>query len=150
MPEPSPVTAVCDHLEQLHADGASEGPWQTDVVFWKLGSTRGQPDSWWWDVQDDAGTVAMIQTDGRGREDDDARANAALIVAAVNAVPELIAALRAVEALAEELEGWRKNAANYHENAWEPAVRSEARARAMAYERALTGIRTALATAPGL
>jgi len=80
-------------------------------------------------------------------------ADSALIVAAVNAVPELIAevrrqaaALRAVEALAEELEGWRKNAANYHENAWEPAVRSEARARAMAYERALTGIRTALAT----
>ena len=89
---------LLDQLDDLHAAGATEGAWNAERIFWKLKSDY-IPDGYWRLVQDDAGTVAAL-TEQDDDEQDTAADRAALIVATVNALPKLTAALRAVEKLA--------------------------------------------------
>ena len=95
-------TELLDHLDALQAAATGEGPWAAERIFWKLQSDY-IPDGYWWLVQDDAGTVAALT----GQDDDDhgdtAADRAALIVAAVNALPQLTAALRAALAVADQM-----------------------------------------------
>ena len=93
-PEPSPVSALCDRLEQLRA-AATPLPWVED-----------EDGEWiWGDASDDAfGELVSKGVDLSPTDN-------ALIVSAVNAVPHLIAevrrqaaALRAVEALHQPLD----------------------------------------------
>ena len=80
----TPITELCDQLDQLRA-AATPGTWSvsedaiggTDIVT---------SDEVY--VSDEMGAISKV--------------DAALIVAAVNVLPQLTAALRAVEALAEE------------------------------------------------
>lgn len=82
--DPTSITALCDQLDQLRAT-AMPGPWGLE--------------------RDRTGGYDLTRPDGDfladplGALSED---DAALIVAAVNAVPRLTAALRAVEALADE------------------------------------------------
>lgn len=93
----TPLTALCDQLEQLRA-AATPGSWVTDrleLTGWSSVRAAGTPDGW-----------ERVPVTGQV-----AGADAALIVAAVNALPQLTAEVRRlagvvqrVEALAEQLE----------------------------------------------
>jgi hypothetical protein len=89
--DPTCITALCDQLDQLR-EAATPGPWQLDK-----GGDYHQP---WWHAPD-----VLREPYGRNALDVGGdEATGALIVAAVNALPRLTAALRAVEALAEQAE----------------------------------------------
>ena len=129
MPEPSPITALCDQLEQLRA-AATPGEWSR----W-----RDQESVPGWDgfivIGDDAAEGEECNPTARVYVAPDA----ALIAAAVNAVPRLVAALRAVEALAEDME-----------QATKPPVLSEFdRGVAATYVDVVSQLRAALATGAG-
>jgi hypothetical protein len=81
---------LLDHLDAAYAS-ASPGPWQYDP---SEGDTV-------WDADVDRPSIIALTRDPYGH----CEADAALIVAAVNALPKLTAALRAVLDLADELDG---------------------------------------------
>lgn len=113
---------LLDQLDQAHA-AATPGPWDLDYDG---------------DVvpKDRANQWIAITTQAP---------NGALIVTAVNALPQLTAALRAVLARAEEWDGWQENARRYA--AAHPEEADIARARELAYRRATDNLRTAVASA---
>lgn len=111
----SPVSPLRARLEQLLAE-ATPGQLTAELIWWKLGSTRGQPDGYWWDIGGAEGTRALVQTDGAGKDDPDAAAMAALIAEGVNALPVLLSVLRAVEELADEWERSGAGDARYATN----------------------------------
>jgi hypothetical protein len=76
------TAAFLDRLEALHAQ-ATPGPWENPYPFTKLIDAPGSTDN-----------MAIVQCDNA--------ADAAAIVAEHNAVPRLVAAVRAAYALAEE------------------------------------------------
>jgi len=93
MTAPSPLTVLCDQLEQLRAE-ATPGEWTAEQNYIDMGvpdNSKTLRNANGWALGD-----VYLRLPG---ED-----NAALIVAAVNAVPRLTAAIRAVEALAGEWE----------------------------------------------
>lgn len=127
MTAPEGVAARLAELAALHA-AATPGPWGTPVA------------PTWIHRAEALGHVGTTEH----AED------AALIVAAVNALPDLIAAVRAVADLADELEDWRANAIRYAENGRPTSVEvAQAKTRALAYQRAIAGIRAALSALSG-
>ena len=122
MTAPSLLT-LCDQLEQLRAK-ATPGEWRQV--------------SWWLNALDAGKTVTTGCVQAMNHHD------ATLIVACVNAVPDLIAAIRAVEALIpgwEESAAWRETPASDVE-AYEPHV-------AYAIRVMVADVRAALATVGG-
>jgi hypothetical protein len=99
------LRALCDHLDALRA-AASPGPWRE----WSEGGTDHDGEGWsQYGVQAPSGEPdgPIVMTG----DDEQAHADAALIVAAVNALPTLTAALRdrdaaldRVRALADDIE----------------------------------------------
>jgi cell division protein ZapA (FtsZ GTPase activity inhibitor) len=106
------ITDRLDEIERLRA-AATPGPWETTA--W--GGTDHDGEGWAeYGVRlDDRGPVILGY-------DEQAQADAALIVAAVNAVPELVAAVRAVLALADRWDqvaiaadnGWQRTVNRSH------------------------------------
>lgn len=93
-------------LRALLAAG-TPGEWAVDRVFWKIGSTRGMRDEFWTTVEVDGSIVATMP-----EEASESKPNAALIAAAVNALPDLLDEIQRgrelrgkVEALAGEWVG---------------------------------------------
>lgn len=70
--------------------------------------------------------------------------DAALIVAAVNHLPALTSALRAVQGVIDEMDGWRENARQF--GLAHPEESRIARARELAYRRAIDSLDRALSS----
>jgi hypothetical protein len=93
------------------AEAATPGPWEVERYWWKLGSSRGMPDSWWLGIE---ARGAVCGTVAQALEDDEAKADAAFIAAARTAVPALLDALDEAERERDEhwatlgtyIEGW--------------------------------------------
>jgi hypothetical protein len=99
----SPITALCDQLDQLRA-AATPGEWHV--------AKGGLIDAGEYDIVISGGQVDCMARCYGGVstiEGDNLPADAALIVAAINALPQLTAALRAVEALHAPVE-WHEEA----------------------------------------
>jgi hypothetical protein len=125
-----PITALCDQLDQLRA-AATKGAWHI--------AKSGAIDAGEYDTVLTGGPVeCMAYCYGGSSTVEVEDADAALIVAAVNALPQLTAALRAVEALAET---WHQRGQRYAQAGMGP-VAHDLTTRAAA-------IRTALATVAG-
>jgi hypothetical protein len=94
-----------DELEAALAK-ATPGPWRVEVRGGQCGGT----DEWW----SEHDVVCGGQAGFTVGDDESAEADAALIVAAVNALPDLIAELRkhraAVQAVETLARGWRSTA----------------------------------------
>ena len=95
-PAPDPILALCDRLEQARA-AATPGEWRV--------GKGNEIEAGQYDTVIERGPVDCMSYCYGGTstiEGDNLPADAALIVAAVNAVPEMVAAIRAVHALADE------------------------------------------------
>lgn len=93
----SPLTALCGQLDQMRA-AATPGEWST---YWGNRIASGVLVTSPGGVQLDYGIASLDDRDHSDNEDNPASGedDAALIVAAVNALPQLTAALRAVDDL---------------------------------------------------
>lgn len=145
------MSGPVDLLDQLDAlrEAATPGPWAvhpsdaSEVVgMWKSDEDGGDG----WEGIDVCGARTPIPgtVHGDSAAED---ANAALIVAAVNAVPALTSALRAVADVREQMDAWRQNAHRYGQ--MHPDEADVARARELAYQRAVDSLDAALAALGG-
>lgn len=106
---PSAARAAVDELKELLA-GATPGRWIADHQEYG--------DEWWFGGSNGPGevTVGLFVASGDGQ----GRADAALIAAAVNALPHLLAAIKAVDELADRIEDeslYGENGVTRRENA---------------------------------
>jgi hypothetical protein len=140
----SPITELCDQLDQLRA-AATPGPWwnESGTVHAPLpfGRNDGLPGA------------ACHPLNAQGSNGLDADADAELAAAAVNALPQLTAALRAVEALADRLDD-DADSMDQVASSWDDVGHRETsgdrcRAKADQYRTDAERLRTALATVAG-